>query len=102
MEESKRVYDRPSVEVSLEGAEFARGYGPDVSAWKLTDFGRRRLDDNALPPDLPVRAYGLMKLLRRLEVAEEDELADYMYHDLNDLRALLRRLVGYGYVERTG
>lgn len=88
----------PDLTVDVTKIEFLRNYDPSVVSWRLSDFGLSRLEDGLLPPGLPARARGLMRLLRRLEIAEEDELADFMGYTLRALRTLLKRLGGYGYV----
>jgi len=86
----------------LTELEFLRDYGPDIRMVELTDFGLKRLDENMLPTHLPFRSYGLLRLLKRLGMAEEDELADYTGLSLEDLRKMLTRLAGYGYIKSVG
>jgi len=93
---------KPDTSVDISGVEFVREYGPDVRAYKLTDFGLARLEANQLPPKMAFRSYGMVRLLKRLEIAEEDELADYMGLPLEEVRRLLKRLSGYGYIEVVG
>jgi len=90
---------KPDATLDLSDMEFARSYGPEVRAFKLSDFGLNRLESDLLPPKMPFRAYGLIRLLKRLDIAEEDELADYMGLSLDAVRKLLKRLAGYGYIE---
>lgn len=90
---------KPSVAIDASRAEFVRTYGPEVRVYKLSDFGLERVESNQLPPKMPFRSYGLLRLLKRLTIAEEDELADYMGLELEAVRDLLRRLAGYGYIE---
>ncbi len=92
--------EHPNLTVDVTGIEFLRNYDPSVVSWKLTDIGKSRLEAGLFPPGLPARARGLIRLLKRLEIAEEDELADYMGYTLRALRALLKRLGGYGYAEQ--
>jgi len=89
----------PDTTLDLSSTEFVRKYGPEVKAYKLSKFGLDRLEAGLLPPKMPFRSYGLMRLLKRLSIAEEDELADYTGLSLNAVRDLLRRLAGYGYIE---
>lgn len=92
----------PGISIDLTKTEFVRPYGPKVVFWKLTALGKSRLDAELLPPNLPRAAYTLMAYLKELGVAEEDELADRLIYSLPALRKLLKRLVGYGYVEKGG
>lgn len=90
---------KPDASFNLSSVEFVREYGPEVRVWKLSDFGLSRLESKQLPPRMPFRSYGLIRLLKRLEIAEEDELADYMGLPLKEIGNLLKRLAGYGYIE---
>lgn len=92
----------PDATVVIGGTEFVRKYGPEVRVFKLSSFGLERLESGQLPPKMPFRSYGLMRLLKRLGIAEEDELADYMGLSLEAVRDLLQRLTGYGYIESVG
>jgi len=87
----------PDATFDVSETEWVRNYDPKVVSWKLTALGLSRFDNGLLPPQLPVRAPGMIRLLKRLDIAEEDELADFMRLSLTTVRSLLKRLMGYGY-----
>lgn len=80
--------------------EHGRAYGPDVVLWELTELGRDRMTDRALPPSLPHGAYGILAILEKQGYAEEDEIANNMDMSPKALQSLMARLAGFGYVRQ--
>ena len=92
--------EHPDASIDLTRLEFVRTYDPSITSWRLSQTGLSRVENNLLPPGLPIRAYSLLRLMKRLDLADDDELAAYQGVSARSTKMLLKRLMGYGYVEQ--
>ena len=89
-------YGRPILDV-----EIGRAYGPNVVLWQLTDLGAKRVSDQTLPSNLPLKAYMVLARMEKLGgYAEEDELSNNLDLSPTALSLILKRLAGFGYIQQ--
>lgn len=88
----------PSLEVDATEMEFLRDYDPAVTYWGLTPTGIARVESGVFPQGIGVKGPGAMRLLKKLETAEEDEIGGIVGLTPGGTKRLLKRLAGFGLV----
>lgn len=82
------------------GAEFLRGYDPDVTYWSLTDTGTDRVKTGMFPHGIGIKGPGALRILHRLSVVEEDELGGFLGLSASSAKRLMKRLGGFGLAQQ--
>jgi len=94
-EATKDIYTTPTYDLELN-----RSYGPDVVLWQLTPLGTKRVTEGTLPRTLPLKADQVVRMLHKFSYAEEDEIAGHLDLSLKAVHEAIKRLSGFGYVQR--
>ena len=79
---------------------FIEGYDPSVTYWTLTDTGTHRVENELFSPNIGLKGAGALRLLHRLGVVEEDELGGFLGKTKDDIKRLMKRLMGFGLVQQ--
>jgi len=82
------------------GLDFLRGYDPTVTYWSLTDTGTNRVVNETFPMGIGVKGPGILRILHKLSVVEEDELGGFIGLSASSIKAQMKRLGGFGLVQQ--